>query len=660
MRRTRFGVLAGVCLLFAIVCGSAAAAVPAWTTYRHDGARSGIDPDSTSPVAPAQVWQTPALDGSIYAQPLVYQSRVYAATENNTVYALDAASGAVVWQRHLATAVDASALPCGDISPTVGVTSTPVIDPTTGRIYAVADTWDGSNVSSIHHEMYALNLADGSLAGAPVRVDPPGAPVGDTPDTQLQRASLALDAGKVIIGYGGNAGDCGPYHGWLVAAPEAGGALQAFEVDRATSKGAIWASGNAPPVDSSGDIWTSTGNGVGGLDRQESVIRLDANLNLLDQWTPANWSTLDGTDQDIGSSMPVLLPNNLVFQIGKAGRGYLLNASHLGGLGGQRFSQSVCSGSWGGGIYRSGVIYASCADGLRALSLNPAAPSFTPLAGWAVNSDANGPPIFAGGLVWAVGWNGATLYGLDPATGATRFSANLNGFEHFTTPSAAGGRLFVANNDASAASDDITAFQIATPPPPSATATALGSSADPAGPGQAVTLTATVSPTPDAGTVAFTDGGAPIAGCGAVAVSVASGQAVCNAAFSASGNHAIEAAYSGDPYYLSSRAGLTEAVTGSAAGGPPGSQAGASLPAISHLHVSVAHRKLRLRLNLSESAKLTVVVAKLVPGRLAHHRCRAGRRRGRRCQAAVHQLTLHLSGRKGRNKFAPRMRALRP
>jgi len=275
-----------VCVALAATAAAAAAAAPSWSTYHHDAGRSGVDPDSTSPVAPTQLWQTnQALDGVIWGQPLVYGSNVYVATENDTVYALNASTGAVVWQKHLATPVPSGQLPCGDVTPVVGITSTPVIDPATGRIYVVADSWDGSSSGSIRHQLFGLNLADGSPApGLPVTVDPPGS----TPADQLQRASLALDAGKVVIGYGGNDGDCGSYHGWLVAAPEGGGALQTFEVDPNTSQGAIWGSGNAPAVDSAGDIWISTGNGSSSsFGNQESVIRLDSNLGVLDHWAPS-------------------------------------------------------------------------------------------------------------------------------------------------------------------------------------------------------------------------------------------------------------------------------------------------------------------------------------------------------------------------------------
>jgi outer membrane protein assembly factor BamB len=449
--------------MLAALAGAAVASGAVWTTYHHDAARSGVDPDSTSPLTPSRAWQSALLDGPIWGEPLVYGSDVYTATENDTVYALNAASGAIVWHTHLATPVPSGSLPCGDIGPTVGITSTPVIDPSTGRIYVVADTWDGSSAA---HELYGLNLSDGSVGVGPVGVDPRGS----VPLDQLQRAGLALDAGKVIIGYGGNDGDCGTYHGWLVAVSEAGGSLQTFEVDASGSQGAIWGAGNAPAIDSAGDIWVSTGNGnSSSIDYQEAVIKLDSNLNVLDWWAPTNWKTLDNNDTDLGSTMPLLLANTgLVFEIGKQGIGYLLSASHLGSaVGTPVYQAQACSGSWGGGIYVNGVVYVACADGMHALALNTANATFAPLSGSSVNSNAVGPPIFAGGLVWAAGATAthqdALLSALNPQTGATAFSANLHGFEHFATPSAGDGLLFVANQMGSGG-DQITAFRIANTP----------------------------------------------------------------------------------------------------------------------------------------------------------------------------------------------------
>ena len=92
-------------------------------------------------------------------------------------------------------------------------------------------------------------------------------------------------------------------------------------------------------------------------------------MNLLDHRAPSDWQSLDSTDADIGSSEPVLLPGGLVFEIGKQGLGYLLSASSLGGTGAApRYQASVCSGSWGGGVYYNGVIYVTCSNGLHAVS----------------------------------------------------------------------------------------------------------------------------------------------------------------------------------------------------------------------------------------------------------------------------------------------------
>ena len=313
----------------------------------------------------------------------------------------------------------------------------------------MADTLNGS---TIEHKLYAFDVANGALVpGFPADVEPPG----DDPAAQLQRAALALDAGEVVIGYGGNDGDCSTYHGWLVAVSESGGSEHTFEVDPGSGddEGAIWGSGNGPVVDSSGNLWVATGNGNSGstFGYQESVVKLGPSLNVLDYWAPANWQSLDSSDLDLGSSEPVLLPNNLVFEIGKAGVGYLLSASNLGHEGAKPLYQAqACSGSWGGGIYSGGIIYVTCADGLRALTLNASASSFSPLAGWHVTSSVDGPPTIAGDLVWATdaGTNdGSTLYGLNPQTGQVVVNRATPSTEHFATPSASDGKLFLGTGE---------------------------------------------------------------------------------------------------------------------------------------------------------------------------------------------------------------------
>ena len=90
-------------------------------------------------------WTSPVLDGQVYGEPLEATGRVYVATENDTVYALAANTGAVLWSSHLGTPVPSGDLPCGDISPTVGITGTPVLDVARGEIFVVTDELSGGN-----------------------------------------------------------------------------------------------------------------------------------------------------------------------------------------------------------------------------------------------------------------------------------------------------------------------------------------------------------------------------------------------------------------------------------------------------------------------------------------------------------------------------------
>jgi polyvinyl alcohol dehydrogenase (cytochrome) len=626
---------------FLLAAGPAGAAVPAWTTYGHDSARSQTDPDSTAPVAPAAAWST-GLDGVVVAQPLVDGSRVYVATENDTIAAVDAATGAVAWQRSLGAPVPSGDLPCGDISPTVGITGTPVIDPVANRIYAVADTITGSTIA---HRLYALDLTSGSVVpGFPIDVDP----ANQNPAGILQRSALALDAGRIAIGYGGNDGDCSSYHGYLVSAPADGaGSNTVFEVDGGAgeSQGSIWGAGDGPAQDGAGHLFIETGNGNSSTnDLQESVVELDANANVLAHWTPTNWKQLDTSDTDLGSAEPLPLPGGLLFVAGKDGVGRLVSATALGSAG-QVFSAAACSsgGVYGASLYHAGIIYVPCSSGLVALALNgTGAPSFSMVRSFTPPAGASGPPIFAGGLVWSTGWRGTQLlYGLDPATGAIRYDAAPGTFAHFVAPSAGGGRLFVA------ASDRLSAWTIAGYPP--TTTTGLTASPNPVTAGRAVTYTATVSPAPDGGAVAFTSDGAVIGGCGAVVPSPTSGTASCTTT-PPPGTHAILARYEGDAFFgPSSSSPLTEQVT-------------AVAPRITRAtlrpHRATAARGTTVSYRLSQAATVTVQIARLRVGRRRHRRCVIGPRRGARCTISHRVRRLRVRAGAGARRLHLRLRGL--
>src|SRR5262249_20275233 len=145
-------------------------------------------------VPPSSAWSSPALDGAIYGEPLVFANRVIVATENDSLYALDIGDGHVVWgPTHVGTPVPQSWLPCGDIFP-LGITSTPVIAPSPDTVYAVAEpTTAVTNV--VAHALVAVDTTTGAVRWQHT-VDPAGIASLDRRNHQ-QRAALALANGRV-------------------------------------------------------------------------------------------------------------------------------------------------------------------------------------------------------------------------------------------------------------------------------------------------------------------------------------------------------------------------------------------------------------------------------------------------------------------------------
>jgi len=434
--RRALGLAGALCLLALAASGSARAD---WTTYHADPALSGVDTTSGTAVPFATAWTASNLVGDIWSEPLVYNGLVIVATENNDVYAFDEATGAQVWHVSGGTPVPASELPCGDIAPTVGITGTPVIDASTGTLYAVADLSSGSSAA---HTLFAYDAATGSLEWSRA-VEPPS----DDPLNQLQRESLALDGGRVLIGYGGNDGDCAQYKGVLVSAPENNQGPNDVYTVPTTREGAIWSGGGAPAVDTSGNVYVATGNAADGpgqpYDHGDTLEKLNADATELDYWAPLTWAQDSASDADLGSVSPALLPGNLVYQGGKNGNGYLISATNLGHISAGLYSAPVCD-SFGSDAYANGILYVACSSGIKALNIVTSPPSFN--VRWTGPSDANGPPIIAGGLVWVASTADAKLYGLDPLTGAVKVSTSTPAMEHFITPSASNGKLFLATD----------------------------------------------------------------------------------------------------------------------------------------------------------------------------------------------------------------------
>ena len=432
-----------------------------WTVYHGDPAGTGVAAPVRAVDTQARVWTSPALDGQIYGEPLVYAGRVYVATENDTVYALSAATGTVAWSAHLGSPVPGASLPCGNIMPTVGITGTPVIDRSRNEIFVVADELDNGSPA---HRLIGLGTASGTVELIQ-DVDPPGA----DPAALLQRTGLTLDASRVVFGFGGNYGDCGSYRGRVAAVPETGGTPEYFTVDAAPgeSQGAVWMGGAAPVVDSAGHIWVSTGNGsvdsaAHAYDDSDAVLELSSSLQLMQFFAPSTWPADNSRDLDM-STAPVLLPNGQVMLAGKSRIVYLLSGAHLGGIGGEQADlPSACGDDIDGGaaVVRM-TAYLPCLSGTIAVQATSAPPALHLL--WS-SGTGGGPPIVAAGLVWTIGQDG-TLYGLDPATGRVRQQATIGApANHFPTPSVAAGLLIAA------AADNIVAF--AAPAPGAQPATA--------------------------------------------------------------------------------------------------------------------------------------------------------------------------------------------
>lgn len=389
-----------------------------------------------------RAWTSPVLAGQLFGQPIAFGNLIIVATEHDVVYALSGVSGRVVWSRHLATPVPSSALPCGNITPTVGITGTPVIDASRGEVFVVADEFVAGRPQ---HRLIGLNARSGATELI-VAVDPPGS----DPSAILQRSGLTLDAGRVVFGMGGNYGDCGSYRGRVVAVGESASHATFFTVDARSSEhdGAIWMGGAAPVVDAHGNIWVSVGNGSvtsaqSPYDHSDAVLELSSSLRLEQYFAPTTWPQDNANDADL-SMAPALLPDGQVVVSGKSRAVYLLDAAHLGGIGGEQASlPSICGNDVdGGGAVRGETVFLPCLSGPVAIRVTVSPPSLRVL--WSA-SVGGGPPIVAAGLVWTIGSDGA-LYALDPSTGAVRRHVSVGAAaNHFPTPGVGDGLLLVAS-----------------------------------------------------------------------------------------------------------------------------------------------------------------------------------------------------------------------
>lgn len=398
-----------------------------WPTYHRDNARTGFVSGEKDPQRLVKKWSRP-LDGAVYAEPLVIGSHILVATEGNSLYSLNGANGQVEWRTNIGQPVPGSALPCGNIDPS-GITGTPVYDPASGLVFAVG------LIGGPAHILVGVNLQDGQ-----VKIRRPVDLPGMDPAPHQQRAALALSQGMVYIAYGGLFGDCGNYHGLVVASRTDGtGNLLSFQVPT-PREGGIWAP-SGPAIDSNGRLYVAVGNGEqtsGEWDKSDSVLRLSPDLKLEDGFAPKEWAAENQADADLGSMGPALLANGLIFIAGKGGTGYTLKANALGGVDGQLQKTGGCAGFGGAAVVESRV-FVPCTSGLREISVS-ADGRMTP--GWQAPSQITGSPIVGGQTVYVMGRNG-TLYALNSETGQERASLALGPVNRFATPTLSQGTIYV-------------------------------------------------------------------------------------------------------------------------------------------------------------------------------------------------------------------------
>lgn len=365
--RARRRWIAGLTPLALLLGTAAALPTPAAAdvvTVQNDNLRTawdqneaGLSPSSVSASDFGQLFST-QLNGQVYANQLVVKNTVIAATDNDYIYGLNPETGAINWTRNVGPAWPSSVLGCGDLTPSIGITSTPVYDPATQAVYFVAKVNDGPDLQHPNIYMHSIDPVTGNeRSGWPVKIQ--GHASNDPTrtfdaETAGQRAGLLLLDGVVYAAFASHC-DYGQYVGYVAGVKTTTPAMSTlWSAEAGTSNGeaGIWMSGSGLVSDGSGRIILTTGNGLSPApgpgtsppsNLAESVVRLqvngDSTLTAKDYFSPADNTNLDQNDVDFGSGGPLALPDqfgtpahpHLLIQDGKEGKIYLLDRDHLGG-----------------------------------------------------------------------------------------------------------------------------------------------------------------------------------------------------------------------------------------------------------------------------------------------------------------------------------------
>jgi Immunoglobulin domain len=495
------------------------------TTYHYDNLRTGQNVNEKT-LTPANVNQTKfgkvgsfSVDGHVDAQPL-YLSNVtipgsgtknvlYVVTEHDSVYAFDADSvngstSTILWQKSMLASGETSSddRGCGQVTPEIGITSTPVIDRARNAMYliAVSKTSGGTYM----HRIHALNLTTGADLFGPTTITAsyPGTGANSTngrvnfdPRQYNERPGL-LEIGGTIYTTWGSHCDAGPYTSWVMS----------YNADNLTqtgvtnmvpngNEGGIWMAGTAPAADASGNIYFIIGNGDFGTTLDASgfpankncgncfaKISSSAQLTLLDYFTPLNTVSESNADTDFGSGGPLLLPDvvdsngatrHLAVGSGKDSIIYVVDRDNMGKFNAsadniyQQINGQISGGVWAKPSYFNGTVYyGAVGDSIKAFPIVSGKLATTPSSHSAHSFGYPGatPSISANGatngIVWVVENGGTAVLHAYDATNLTTELYNSNqaagGRDQFSgnkyiTPMVANGKVYVGTQNSVAA-----------------------------------------------------------------------------------------------------------------------------------------------------------------------------------------------------------------
>jgi hypothetical protein len=406
-----------------------------------------------------------AVDGQVHAQPLYVanviaggrvRNLLYVATEHDSVFAFDADSLPCqpVWSRSFidpasgTTTIPSGDIPGGDISPEVGIASTPVIDRTSGTLYLVARTKEESSIGPVYvQRLHALDIATGSeKLGGPVVISATASGSGDgnngggflimDPLAQSQRAALTLSGGKLYITFGGHS-ESTVYHGWMLVY-DAGTLAQVavFNTSPNHVDGGFSETGAGAAADANGYLYATTGNGPFDStlsapfrkDFGQTLLKFQPspNLAIADSFTPAAQSTLTSNLSDFGASGVLVLPDQigaanprLALTAGTNGVLYLVNRDSLGGYVSSGADQALKEVNLGRPVYglpaywQNTIYVAAAGDSLKAYSLSAGKLADAPGAqSAAIIGTPGAAPVVSsfggsGGIVWIIDSSGA-------------------------------------------------------------------------------------------------------------------------------------------------------------------------------------------------------------------------------------------------------------